>query len=118
MRYACMLPLTIAGHTENVRFLVCEELSASVTLGKTWLKAQKVVHDHDLECLYIGDKVRRRVYLTNNFNNEPLETAVPSDFLKAFNTGARLNTRRKLKHLFENTPTFSFMLARCAKLII
>ena len=106
MRYACVLP--ISGHTENVRFLVCEELSASVTLGKTWLKAQKVVHDHDLECLYIGDKVRRHVYLTNNNNNEPLETAPPSNFFKDVKHGCPAQCAPKIEALIREYADIFF----------
>ena len=50
VKIACVLPINIAGQTENMRFLVCDELDTDVTLGRTWLKAQKVMHDHDLDC--------------------------------------------------------------------
>ena len=81
-----MLPLVVGEHTEMTRFLVCDELGTDVTLGRTWLKAQKAVHDHDLDCLYIGDKMRRRVYLTNN-NNAPSESVAPPEFFSSVQHG-------------------------------
>ena len=86
VRKACILPLAVGEHTELTRFLVCDELGTDGTLGRTWLKAQKAVHDHDLDCLYIGDKMRRRVYLTNN-NNAPSESVAPPEFFSSVQHG-------------------------------
>ena len=74
-----MLPIIIDGQKEKMRFLICEELDTDVTLARTWLKAQKVMHDHDLDCLYIGDKMRRRVFLTCS-DRPPFESVAPPDF--------------------------------------
>ena len=60
---------------------MCDELGTDVTLGRPWLKAQKVVHDHDLDCLYIGDNTRHRVFLTCNNNSTPESTAPPEFFV-------------------------------------
>ena len=93
-----MLPLTIGVCTEQTRFLVCDELGTDVTLGRTWLQAQKAVHDHDLYCLYIGDKMRRRIYLTNN-NNAPPESVAPPDFFVSVQHGCPNEYAPKLEAL-------------------
>ena len=79
VRTACLLPVTIAGYTEKIRFLVSDELRNDVTLGRNWLKAQKAVQDHDLDCLYIGETMRRRVFLSGD-NNAPPELVAHENF--------------------------------------
>ena len=77
---ACELPVTIDSQTEKIRFLICDELTSDVTLGKTWLQSQNVVHDHALNCLYIGKTSRRRVYLTHNNSAPPEHIEPPPKF--------------------------------------
>ena len=97
---ACTLPVTIAGQTDSIRFLICDELNSEVTLGKTWLKAQKVIHDHDLDCLYIGVDSRRRVYLSYENNTTPKKCqAPPSDYFNDINQNFPIEYTGKLKNL-------------------
>ena len=98
VRNACMLPFTIRECTDQTRFLVCDELRTDVTLDRTWLEAQKAVHDHDLDCLYIGDKMGRRVYLTNN-NNAPPESVAPPVFFVSVQHGCPNEYAPKLEAL-------------------
>jgi hypothetical protein len=60
---ACDLQLTVAGLTEKAKFLVSPSLRFNLVLGRRWLKENRVVHDHDLDCLYLGRDTRRRVFL-------------------------------------------------------
>jgi hypothetical protein len=39
-------------------------LRFDVVLGRRWLKEYQVIHDHNLDCLYLGREVRRRVFLS------------------------------------------------------
>ena len=96
---ACTLPVIIDGLTERIRFLICDELNSEVTLGKTWLKAQKVVHDHALDCLYIGVKSRRRVYLSRD-NNKPRKCpAPPHDYFEEVKQNFPVEYTDRLKNL-------------------
>jgi hypothetical protein len=60
---ACDLQLTVAGSTEKAHFLVSPSLRFDLVLGRRWLKENRVVHDHDRDCLYRGRDTRRRVFL-------------------------------------------------------
>jgi hypothetical protein len=48
---ACDLQLTVAGLTEKTKFLVSPSLRFDLVLGRRWLMENRVVHDHDLDCL-------------------------------------------------------------------
>ena len=98
VRTACFLPVTIAGYTEKVRFLVSNELRNDVTLGRSWLKAQKAVQDHDLDCLYIGEKMRRRVFLSCDNNASP-ELVAPENFFDYLSMDSRLNTLKQMPYV-------------------
>ena len=96
---ACDLPVKIAGQTDYVRFLMSDELASDVTLGRTWLKSENTVHDHALDCLYIGKDSRRRVYLTRD-NSLPLERIEPPfNFFDKVKHGFSGDLATKLKDL-------------------
>ena len=95
---ACTLTVKIGECTEKVKFLVCNELGTDVTLGRTWLKAQKAVFDHDLDCLYLGTEMRHRVFLACD-NNAPLELTAPLDFFESVQHGFPLEYAPQLKQL-------------------
>ena len=92
VRSACILPLTINGHTEKMR--------------RAWLKAQKVVNDHDLDCLYIGDNTRHRVFLTCNNNAKP-EFIAPPEFFASVQHGF---PKEYIKHDIELMSNIPFRL--------
>jgi hypothetical protein len=48
---ACDLQLTVGGLTEKANFLVSPSLRFDLVLGRRWLKEDRVIHDHDLDCL-------------------------------------------------------------------
>ena len=79
IRQSCELSLTINGAITPMRFLISDNLTSDLTLGKTWLKAQRVVHDHGLDCLYIGVNSRQRVYLTRDDNALPDSNQIPNE---------------------------------------
>ena len=95
VRTACFLPVTIAGYTEKVRFLVSNELRNDVTLGRSWLKAQKAVQDHD----------HYRAIITLRQNS-----LRPKIFSIMFSTGSRLNTCRVFSIFYMILLMFSFAL--------
>jgi hypothetical protein len=45
-------------------FLVPLGLRFDVVLGRRWLKEFQVIHDHNLDCLYLDRQSRRRVFLS------------------------------------------------------
>jgi hypothetical protein len=60
---ACDLQLTVAGLTEKGTFLVSPSLRFGLILRRRWLKENRVIHDHEFDCLYLGRDTRRRVFL-------------------------------------------------------
>lgn len=45
-------------------FHACRDLRADIVLGRAWLKDHDVHHEHRNDCLYLGRKQRRQIYLT------------------------------------------------------
>ena len=107
VKTACVLPVTIGGVTEMVRFLVSDELRTDVTLGRTWLKTQKAVYDHDLDCLYIGDGMRRRVFLSSNNDASP-ECNAPENFFEEVQHGFPREYAPRLQHLLREYADIFF----------
>ena len=102
VRQICDLNLTINGATESIKFLISDALATDLTLGKNWLKSQKVVHNHALDCLYIGANSRQCVYL-NRDARAPLNCAeLPSDFLNNLSHGFPEKHAQKLESLIRD----------------
>ena len=99
VQQTCELPLTINGATQNLKFLISDSLTSDLTLGKTWLKAQKVVHDHELDCLYLGVNSRQRVYLTRADRSFSYRAEVPCEFQEEINHNFPQEYFSKLKSL-------------------
>lgn len=59
----CDLTFRVQDIECTARFLVADEPHADAILGRRWLKDNRVLHDHELDCLYIGRSRRRRIYL-------------------------------------------------------
>ena len=101
VKTARMLPVTIGGVTEMVRFLVSDELRTDVTLGRTWLKNSK-------------SSLKQFFYFQKKYCSLVIMTHHPSAtcrkiFLKMYNTGSRENTRQGFSTFFGNTQIFSFV---------
>jgi hypothetical protein len=61
---ACYLHFVVSDLSVDTCFLVSPVLRFDVVLGRCWLKEYQVIHDHNLDCLYLGRESRRRVFLS------------------------------------------------------
>jgi hypothetical protein len=52
----------VANLSVDTSFLVFPVIRFDVVLGRPWLKEYQDVHDHNLDCLYLGKESRRRVF--------------------------------------------------------
>lgn len=44
-------------------FQVSPKLRSKMILGLPWLKCHHVIHDHGADCIFIGSKNERKIYL-------------------------------------------------------
>jgi hypothetical protein len=61
---ACELHFMVADLSVDTSFLVSPGLCFDVVLGRSWLNEYQVIHDHNLDCLYLVRESRRRVFLS------------------------------------------------------
>lgn len=95
----CTLPITINNYTHEVRFLISDESNSNVTLGRTWLKEQNVIQDHNFDCIYFGIKSRQRVFLTRNNDPSYEKITPPPDFFKEVKHAFPPEYAQRLKEL-------------------
>ena len=72
-------------------FLVSPNLSSDLVLGRPWLWAHNVIHEHRGDCIYIGEPERQRIFLnptnprkSDNILTPELTHAFPSHFKEQF----------------------------------
>jgi hypothetical protein len=67
----CTLRVTVADIASACDFCVTPGLRYDIVLGRDWLKDNQVLHDHQLDCVYIGRNRRKRVFLGWTQRNAP-----------------------------------------------
>jgi hypothetical protein len=53
------LHFEVADLSLDTSFLVSPGLRFDVVLGRRWLKEYQVIHDHNIDCLYLGRELRK-----------------------------------------------------------
>jgi hypothetical protein len=78
----CTLRVAVGDIATVCDFCVTLGFRYVVELGRDWLKDNQVLHDHHLDCIYLGRNQRKRVFLGRTHRTAP--TKMPDELWRKF----------------------------------
>jgi hypothetical protein len=96
------LHFVVADLSVDTSFLVFPSLRFDHVLDRRWLKKFQVIHDHNLDCLYLGKESRKEYSLAKRRGKNYQAT---TSLGKMSNTASPQNIKPRLEDCWQDTST-------------